>query len=499
MTRLRVFYARRAQARRQRRVVLILLFSDVVLGLLAWGAAATLQTFWWPETLSKAAQLRLEEVWGAATLSPVIAAIAATNIVIWIGMRALLGLYPGYGLNVAEKLRRQTYALAATAATTATFALTFHFGILIPRLMLVVGFSSLLVLAPLLRAFVKGGLIRAGLWGKPVVVLSSGEAAECIVRLLRSEPGIGLAPIAVFGGREVPEGDVLEGVPYGRSLEDAGYLARESGVDTVIIALPRANRMHFITSINWATTVFRNLIVVPDMPGATMIGNSAVKGRDLAGTLGLEIKHNLLDPWSRRTKRALDLFGAVVGGLLVSPVLLAVVVSIKLGSPGPAFYQQRRIGRGGKHFCCWKFRTMRTDAERLLDEHLRSDPGLRAEWERDQKLRNDPRVTRVGRFLRKTSLDELPQLWNVLRGEMSLIGPRPIVDAEVSKYGDMYELYRRVLPGMSGLWQVSGRSNTSYGERVALDVYYVRNWSVWLDLVILARTVKIVVLRGGAH
>ncbi len=476
-----------------------MLFSDVALGLVAWGAAAALQTFWWPATPSGAVRLRLEEVWGAATLSPVIAAVAVINIVIWIGMRALLGLYPGYGLNVAEKLRRQTYALAATAATTATFALPFHLGILIPRLMLAVGFSSLLVLAPLLRAFVKGGLIRVGLWGKPVVVLSSGEAAKCMVRSLRSEPGLGLTPIAVFGDREGPEGDALEGVPYGGSLEDAWYLAREREVDTAIIALSGANRMHFITSINWAATVFRNLIVVPDMPGVTLIANSAVKGRDLAGTLGLEIKHNLLDPWSRRTKRALDLFGVVVGGLLVSPLLLAVVVSVKLSSPGPVFYHQRRIGRGGKHFCCWKFRTMRTDAERLLDEYLRNAPGLRAEWERDQKLRHDPRVTRVGRFLRKTSLDELPQLWNVLRGEMSLIGPRPIVDAEVSKYGDMYELYRRVLPGMSGLWQVSGRSNTSYGERVALDVYYVRNWSVWLDLVILARTVKIVVLRGGAH
>jgi lipopolysaccharide/colanic/teichoic acid biosynthesis glycosyltransferase len=141
---------------------------------------------------------------------------------------------------------------------------------------------------------------------------------------------------------------------------------------------------------------------------------------------------------------------------------------------------------------------MHVDAERLLDKDLQDNPFLRAEWEQNQKLRDDPRVTRVGHFLRQTSLDELPQLWNVLRGEMSLTGPRPIVDAEVPKYGQVYKLYKRIKPGMSGLWQVSGRSDTSYAERVEIDSYYVRNWSVWLDLVILARTAKIVLLSRGA-
>src|SRR5215210_5435296 len=142
---------------------------------------------------------------------------------------------------------------------------------------------------------------------------------------------------------------------------------------------------------------------------------------------------------------------------------------------------------------------MHAEAERLLEEHLQNNPHLRAEWEQNYKLSDDPRVTRVGRFLRKTSLDELPQLWNVLRGEMSLIGPRPIVDAEVPRYGEAYELYGRVKPGMSGLWQVSGRSDTSYEERVKLDSYYVRDWSVWLDLVLLARTVRTVLLDRGAY
>ncbi len=142
---------------------------------------------------------------------------------------------------------------------------------------------------------------------------------------------------------------------------------------------------------------------------------------------------------------------------------------------------------------------MHTNAEQLLDEFLQGKPHLRAEWEQTFKLRDDPRVTRIGRFLRKTSLDELPQLWNIVLGEMSLVGPRPIVDAEIPKYGEVYELYRRVQAGISELWQVSGRSDTTYPERVGVDSYYVRNWSVWLDLLILVRTAKSVLLGRGAH
>ena len=248
--------------------------------------------------------------------------------------------------------------------------------------------------------------------------------------------------------------------------------------------------------VSVASESFRHVVVIPNLAGIT---NSAVTARDLTGIFAVEIKHNLLDPWAQRLKRVLDLFGAVVGGLLISPLLLAIVVLIKLDSSGPVFYGHRRLGAKGEYFRCWKFRTMSTDAEWLLDEHLQRNPDLQAEWEQNHKLREDPRVTRVGRFLRKLSLDELPQLWNVLRAEMSLTGPRPIVDAEIPKYKKNYALYKRIRPGMSGFWQVGGRSDTDYEERVAMDSYYVRNWSVWLDIIILARTIKIVLAGKGAY
>jgi Undecaprenyl-phosphate galactose phosphotransferase WbaP len=260
--------------------------------------------------------------------------------------------------------------------------------------------------------------------------------------------------------------------------------------------MPHVRSRHLAKFVEGASLSFREVFIIPNLNGIT---TSAVVARDFRGTLGIGIKHNLLNPWPRRAKRVMELLAVVVGGLLISPLLLAIAILIKLDSPGPIFYAQMRLGAGSNHFRCWKFRTMHADAEQLLIEQLQGNPDLQAEWEKAHKLHNDPRVTRVGRFLRKTSLDELPQLWNVTRGEMSLAGPRPIVDAEVPKYKEAYGLYQRVSPGVTGLWQVSGRSDTSYEERVTIDTYYVRNWSVWLDLIILARTIKILIRGRGAY
>jgi Undecaprenyl-phosphate galactose phosphotransferase WbaP len=176
-----------------------------------------------------------------------------------------------------------------------------------------------------------------------------------------------------------------------------------------------------------------------------------------------------------------------------------IALAIKLTSKGPVFYGHKRNGRHGKVFRALKFRTMVLDADRLLADYLVSHTELVPEWQRNQKLKNDPRITRVGKLLRRSSLDELPQLFNVLIGQMSLVGPRPIVNDEIVKYGRGYGLYQRVLPGLTGLWQVSGRNNTTYEERVAFDEHYVHNWSVWLDLYILVRTIKTVTTAEGAY
>nr|MBA2715351.1 undecaprenyl-phosphate galactose phosphotransferase WbaP [Rubrobacteraceae bacterium] len=420
-----------------------------------------------------------------------------SNVAIWVGLRGLLGLYPGHGLDSAEELRRQTNAVLVTLSITAVFAIVFQVGNALSRLLLVLGFIGLAVLTPLARHFVKLAMEKFGVWGKPVVIMSSGEAGGQLSKPLQREWTLGLKPIAVFESGPALAGEPSKGPLHEDVLAEAVELSKKNRVDTIILNIPDVRSGQLATLSDWASTRFRHVIFLSvDLVG---IMNSAVVARNFAGIFGVEIKHNLLDPWARRFKHSLDLLGASVGGLLISPLILAIVLAIRLDSPGAAIYAHRRLGANDRHFRCLKFRTMHTDAERLLDEYLQNNPDLLAEWEKDQKLRDDPRVTRVGLLLRKTSLDELPQLWNVLRGEMSLVGPRPIVDAEVPKYGEVYRLYKRIRPGMSGYWQVGGRSDTTYDERVAMDNYYVRDWSIWLDLVILARTVSTVILGRGAR
>jgi Undecaprenyl-phosphate galactose phosphotransferase WbaP len=438
---------------------------------------------------------QLQSVWGRGELSGISGAAVAANVGVWIGLRGLLGLYPGYGLAPADELRRQTYAVAATLAIISVFALASHTGDSLSRALLIPGFLGLVILPPLMRSFAKRGMMRAGVWGKPVVILGAHKSGERLIKALQKERGLGYIPVAVFDNRLAPASGVLEDVPYGGTMTDAVRLAQKGMVDSIMVSMPDSRRKNSTAYLSRVNANFRYVIIVPDLGG---VATSAVLARDLGGILGIEAKQNLLDPWPQRIKRAFELVGVLAGGLLISPFLLVLAVLIEFDSPGPSLYTQLRLGRGGKHFQCWKFRTMHVDAERLLTEHLESNGELRKEWEQNHKLRNDPRITRIGRLLRATSLDELPQLWNVVRGEMSLVGPRPIVDAEVPRYGNVYKMYRKVTPGITGLWQVSGRTDTGYEERVAFDAYYIRNWSIWLDLVILARTIGSVVLGRGA-
>lgn len=474
---------RKIESRRQMVVVLTLVLCDVALALAMWQIASVLH-------------IASEYAFGTGQLTDIAIVSIVPSTVAWVGLLMLQGLYPGYGLDQVEELRRQTFALLATLTIIVVFAFASEVGDALSRILLFGWALGLLVAAPMVRYLVKKSLRKVGLWGKPVVICGARSTGANMVRVLLEEWQLGFRPIGVFDNHAAPKDGTLEGVPYGETTIDAVAVAKEYGLDTAIFAMPSMRPEHLAKLVSIASTRFRYVIVMPDLGGIT---NSAVIARDFAGNFGIEIKHNLLVPWARRAKRILDLLLTVVGGLLIIPLLLAIGLLIKLDSRGPAFYGHRRLGAGGEHFRCWKFRTMHINAEQLLDEYLQSDPCLRAEWEQSFKLRDDPRITMIGRFLRKTSLDELPQLWNVLRGEMSLVGPRPIVDAEVPMYGTVYEMYRRIRPGISGLWQVSGRCETDYADRVKLDAYYVHNWSVWLDLVILARTVRSVVLGRGAY
>jgi undecaprenyl-phosphate galactose phosphotransferase len=216
--------------------------------------------------------------------------------------------------------------------------------------------------------------------------------------------------------------------------------------------------------------------------------------------LSLRIHNKLARPWPQLIKRGFDLVVASALLLFVAPLLAVVALKIKLFDGGVVIFTHIRIGRHGRLFKCYKFRTMIPNSAEVLAELLASDPEARAEWEKDRKLKNDPRITPIGRFLRRTSLDELPQLMNIVKGEMSLVGPRPVVPDELDLYGEARVYYLQVRPGLTGLWQISGRNDVDYERRVSLDTWYVRNWTLWSDILILFRTLLIVPSRSsGAY
>ena len=475
-----MLHQRRGKSRRRLLVILALSFSDILLALALWQAAFVLHGL----------------VGHTAHSTDIAIASTVPYIVVWVGLRASLGLYPGYGLDQVEELRRQTIALLSTVSIIVVLAFASQLGDSLSRVLLFVWSLGLLLVSPVVRHFVKRAMMKIGLWGKPVVVLGSQATGARVLKVLQQEWQLGFKPVSIFDNRLAPAEGTLEGVPYGGTLSDAVAFAREHRVDTAIFAMPHTRREHLARFVNLVSNSFQHIIIMPNLDGIT---NSAVVARDFSGSLGLEIKQNLLDPWAQRLKRMLDIMITLVGGIFLIPLMLMLYLFVWIESGGSVFYRDRRMGRDGRLFSCIKFRTMVPGAETVLQRILEEDTEMREEYLKYHKLRNDPRVTRIGFFLRKTSLDELPQLWNVLRGEMSLVGPRPYLPSESEDIGVAKSEILRVTPGITGPWQVTGRNYTSFSERVQMDAYYVRDWSVWLDLVLLARTLKIVIFRVGAY
>jgi Undecaprenyl-phosphate galactose phosphotransferase WbaP len=260
--------------------------------------------------------------------------------------------------------------------------------------------------------------------------------------------------------------------------------------------MPNLSREQLLPLLNRYGQCFSHVMVIPDLMGMASLDVSV---REVGGLIGLEVTQKLLRPSAQCAKRTIDLALTVAGAVFVLPLITLVAVLIKLESEGPVFYRNERMGYRGRKFNAWKLRSMVLNGDEVLRGYLESHPEEKTVWEETQKLRRDPRITRVGRIIRKTSVDELPQLWNVLRGEMSLVGPRPFLQNQIEMYGPTFELYKRVRPGITGLWQVSGRNQLGFSERVRLDAYVIQNWSVWLDVYILARTIKAVITAKGAY
>lgn len=331
----------------------------------------------------------------------------------------------------------------------------------------------------------------------PVLIVGAGKTADLVVRQFQRDAGMRYRILGFLEDRK-PFKDYGPNMPILGGFDDLEKAAKETGVDTILIAAPGLPQEKLSDLIYRAQSLVKHVAVVPNLVAVPM-SNVSVESFFDAKIMVLHIRNNLDNPWNRLLKRLFDIIATIVGGILISPILLIIAIWVYHDSPGPVIFKHRRVGKDGKEFNCYKFRSMCVNSKEVLEHLLATDPAAKAEWDKEFKLKDDPRITKSGAFLRKTSLDELPQLWNVLKGEMSLVGPRPIVQEEVPRYGKYIKEYYSVLPGITGMWQTSGRSDIDYPERVQMDSWYVHNWNVWLDLVLLWRTVSVVLNHKGAY
>ncbi len=329
------------------------------------------------------------------------------------------------------------------------------------------------------------------------LVIGSGPVAQRIVSSLASTRRSGYRVVGVIDASGTPGSDLVR-LPVYRNVEEARR-ALSDDFDELIHADSSLAQDDILAIQKYAMDHNLSYRFVPNQYGLyapdTVVGS-------LAGVAVVKVRQTPLEGWGRIIKRGFDVVGALVGLLLVCPLLAVVAAVIALGDPGPVLFWQERLARGGRPFRILKFRTMRVKysgrpAVEVFRELGRED--LVTEFMVEQKVKDDPRVSRCGAFLRRTSLDELPQLWNVLRGELSLVGPRPIVPDELPKFGDYRGTILALKPGITGLWQSSGRNDLTYDERVRLNIQYVEHWSLLLDIVILLRTVRLVLTGGGAY
>ena len=354
-----------------------------------------------------------------------------------------------------------------------------------------------LILVPIVRIFFKKLLLKLNLYQKDTVIIGSGQNAKDVYRALAGESYLGFSLCYFVSSDIIPENGKNEiKVIDARNKDIISLQQLDTKAVQFILALD--DEMILDSWLRYlALNKYRSVSVIPNIRGIPLYGTdmSFLFSHEI---LLLRVNNNLAKRSSRILKRIMDVLGSLGIIILLSPVLLYLYFSVKKDG-GNAMYGHPRIGRNGKIFKCLKFRSMVVNSKEVLDELLRTDPEARAEWEKDFKLKNDPRITKIGAFIRKTSLDELPQLFNVLKGEMSLVGPRPIVADELERYQDDVEYYLMAKPGMTGLWQVSGRNDVDYNTRVYFDSWYVKNWSLWNDIAILFKTVNVVLKKDGAY
>jgi len=405
-------------------------------------------------------------------------------------------LYPGVSLAPAEELKRFSIA-----------SLLVHGGIILSRYIeresldsitaaLVVSFVFSTAILLTTRNLTYRMLIKTRLVGIPAVIYGSGSSGKLIVDCLFGRGRTGYVPVLILDDEQNGI-DEYHGVPIIHDTSIGPEIVARYKIKMAMVAMPDIDEQKQKIILNNSASAFRYNVFIPTYSDIVNVWASV---RDFGGILGLATSNRLKMPWNLVIKRFFDIVVVIIGGLILLPFLLLIALLIKISSPGPILFKQVRPGKNGKHFTFYKFRSMVIDAEERLKALLESDPQIKDEWEKNRKLHKDPRLTTVGRFIRRTSIDEFPQLINILKGDMSFVGPRPVIDdSEMEMYGESFANSFSIRPGLTGMWQVSGRSDTEYKERIAYDTYYIQSWSIWLDLWIFFKTFGAVIAGKGAY
>ena len=359
----------------------------------------------------------------------------------------------------------------------------------------------LLFAVPGMRQVTRAGLSKLGLWRMPTAILGTSETAQEVYPVLNRQLALGLDVRWVVP--ENPDRIIPEAMaplkPVTVSCEELVSALTALGCRQVVLVPDDRLQLPQNDLIDQLIGSEISVAIVPSLRRLPLFGlsTSSFFGKDL---LLLQVRNNLARLPQRVLKRTIDIIGALTALVLIAPLFALLAIFIHREDRGPVFFVQTRVGRYGRNFRFWKFRTMHVDAEAQMARWAQENPALLTSYrESNFKLKRDPRITRIGAWMRRTSLDELPQLFNVLIGEMSLVGPRPLIPRELADYGAAITLYERVRPGISGLWQISGRSHTTFAERVSYDEWYIKNWTVWYDLVIMLQTIWVLVRGVGAY
>lgn len=356
--------------------------------------------------------------------------------------------------------------------------------------------ASIIIALPVGRTIARKLLDKLGLWKKQSIIIGTGKNAEDAYLAIRSEKELGF-DVQYFYSISETHPESLFNIPVIHDERQLWSLTDPGSTQFFIAVEFEENTERDLWVKNLATHFCRAVSVIPTTRGIPLNSTdmSFIFSHEV---LILRVNNNLTKITSRFLKRTFDIVSSLAIVAILSPLFITLACLVKRDG-GNAIYGHERIGRNGRKFKCLKFRSMVLNSKDVLAQLLATNPEARAEWEKDFKLKDDPRVTKVGAFIRKTSLDELPQLWNVLKGEMSLVGPRPIINEELERYAENVEYYLLAKPGMTGLWQVSGRNDVDYDTRVYFDAWYVKNWSLWNDIAILFKTVNVVLKRDGAY